>query len=394
MDGENDERGRLIGDGADDRIAETFHDQFGTDPTDRARAPGRVNLVGGHVDYNDGLVLPVAIDRETVVAARPRSDGVIRAHSLSFDETITEPVGAPSEGWSAYVVGTATVLADETGESVGADLAIGGDMIMGAGLSSSAALEVAVCGALDATHGLGLDRETIADICWRAENEEVGMSCGIMDQFTSATARSGHALRIDCRDRSVEHIPFEIDAELLVVDTNVKHELIVSGFNDRVRECHEATARLDAAMGKRVRALRDVTPEEVEAHADTLDTPHAARARHVTSEIRRVEAAAEALAAADAASLGSLMTQSHRSLRDDYEVSCEELDIVVETLADRSSVHGARMVGGGWGGSVVSLVEPGATEAVAEAVSERYEGATGIVPDVYTFDVDRGLTVE
>lgn len=377
-----------------DRIAEAFRERFGAEPTERARAPGRVNLVGGHTDYNDGLVLPVAIDRETVVAARPRSDGVIRAHSLAFGETITEPVGTTPEGWGAYVLGTASVLADEVGASVGADLAIGGDVTMGAGLSSSAALEVAVCGAIDAAHDLGLDRETIADVCWRAENEAVGMACGIMDQFTAATARPDRALRIDCRDRSVEHVPFDVDAELLVVDTNVKHELIDSGFNDRVRECHEATARLDAAMGKRVRALRDVSPEEVEAHADALEDPLAARARHVTSEIRRVEAATEALAADDAASLGSLMTQSHHSLRDDYEVSCEELDVAVEALTDRPAVNGARMVGGGWGGSVVSLVEPGAAPAVAEAVRERYEEATGVACDLYAFDVGRGLTVE
>ncbi|WP_114575962.1 galactokinase [Saliphagus sp. LR7] len=394
MHRDSGERERTGGESSVDPVGEAFRERFGAEPTERARAPGRVNLVGGHTDYNDGLVLPVAIDRETVVAARARSDGVIRARSLAFEETITEPVGTTPEGWGAYVLGTASVLADEVGESVGADLAVGGDVTMGAGLSSSAALEVAVCGAIDAAHDLGLDRETIADVCWRAENEAVGMACGIMDQFTAATARSDRALRIDCRDRSVEHVPFELDAELVVVDTNVKHELIDSGFNDRVRECHEATARLDGAMGKRVRALRDVTPEEVEAHADALGSPHTARARHVTSEIRRVEAATEALAADDAASLGSLMTQSHHSLRDDYEVSCEELDAAVSALTDRPAVYGARMVGGGWGGSVVSLVEPGEPPAVAEAVRERYEEATGVACDIYAFDAGRGLTVE
>ena len=393
MTSEDDERTAPRTSG-DPTVTETFAEAYGAEPTVCARAPGRVNIVGGHVDYNGGVVLPVAIDRTTAVAARPREDGVVRAYSARMDESIEAEVGADLDGWPAYVVGTATVLSADVGAELGADLAVGGDMILGAGVSSSASLEVAVAGALNRAHDLGLGREALADACWRAENEEVGMSCGIMDQFTSALAERGRALRIDCRSREVEHIPYDPDlASLVVVDTTVKHELVDSGFNDRVRECHEATAALDAAMGKRVRTLRDVTPEEVKAHAAALDPPLDRRARHVTTEIRRVEAAADALAGGHVESVGALVSESHRSLRDDYEVSCPELDAVVDAFHDCEGVFGARMVGGGWGGSAVGLVDPGAVDAVTDAVARQYRDETSIECDVYTFEVGGGLAV-
>jgi galactokinase len=375
-------------------VTDAFHEQFETAPTTVAHAPGRVNLVGGHVDYNDGIVLPVALDRVTVAAVQPRDDDQIRVHSTTKGETVTATVGDARNDWAAYVVGTATVLADETDATVGADIAVGGIMIEGAGLSSSAALEVAVAGALDDAHDLDCDLKTLADICWRAENEEVGVACGIMDQFASTLGEADAALSIDCRSRNVDVVPFDTaKASILVVDTNVRHELVDSGFNDRVYECREASAKLDALMGKRVRMLRDVSPEEVDAYADQLDEPHYRRARHVTTEIRRVQAASEALRSDDMESLGSLMRESHRSLRDDYEVSCEELNVVVDCLDDRREVYGARMVGGGWGGSVVALVSPTAVDGVAAAVRERYEAETGIECDTYNVSVGDGLTV-
>jgi len=267
-------------------------------------------------------------------------------------------------------------------------------MIMGAGLSSSASLEVGVGGALNAVHRFGLAPETLADVGWRAENQEVGMACGIMDQFASALGRADDVLRIDCRSRDVERIPFDgALANLLVVDTNVSHELTESGFNDRVQECHDATARLDGLLGKRVRALRDVTPGEVDAHAEDLGSPLDRRARHVTTEIRRVRTAAEALSEGDVARVGSLMRESHRSLRDDYEVSCAELNAVVDILDDEPGVLGCRMVGGGWGGSVAALVDPDATAATAAAVEREYRDRTGIDPDVYALGTADGLRI-
>lgn len=220
------------------------------------------------------------------------------------------------------------------------------------------------------------------------------MACGIMDQFASALGRANHVLRIDCRSRAVERIPFDGGrANVVVVDTNVAHQLTESGFNDRVRECHEATARLDALLGKRVRTLRDVTPEEVATHAEDLEAPLDRRARHVTTEIQRVRAAADALRGGEIARVGALMRESHRSLREDYEVSCAELNAVVEILADRPGVHGCRMVGGGWGGSVAALVDPAVTARVSAGVEREYRERTGIDADTYAFETADGLRV-
>ena len=377
-----------------ERVRATFKKQFGTEPAATAVAPGRVNLIGGHVDYNHGIVLPAAIDRFTIAAARPRDDDRIRVHSISVDETVEGVTGEDREGWDAYVVGTATVLSEDVDRMVGADLVIGGDMVMGAGLSSSASLEMAVAGGLNAVHDLGLSREELADIGWRAENREVGMACGIMDQFASALGRADHVLRIDCRSRNVERIPFDnASAKLLVIDTNVTHQLTESGFNDRVQECHDATARLDALLGKRVRALRDVTPEEVTAHVDDLEPPLDRRARHVTAEIARVRAAADALSEGNIDGVGSLMCEAHRSLRDDYEVSCVELNAVADILGDRPGAHGYRIVGAGWGGSVAALVDPNEIATVAADVEREYRERTGIEADTYAFETADGLKI-
>lgn len=376
-------------------VAATFEERYGERPSVVSRAPGRVNLIGGHVDYNDGVVLPVAIDRTTAVAARPREDGRVRVYSERMDETVEAAVGDEVDGWAAYVVGTATVLSADADEPVGVDLAVGGDMILGAGVSSSASLEVAVAGTLDALYGFGLSPEELADACWRAENEQVGMACGVMDQFASALGEPGHALRLDCRSREVEQIPFDTGAaRLLLVDTGARHELVDSGYNERVRECHEAVGILDTVTGKRVRSLRDVTPEEVEAHREELDPPLDRRARHVTTEIRRVEEAADALAAGDVERVGALISESHWSLRDDYEASCEESDAVVSIVDDCEGAYGGRQVGGGWGGSVVALVDPDDAASVAGTVEERYRAETGIECDVYAFDIGGGLEVE
>lgn len=377
-----------------ERVDAAFRERYGVEPTATAAAPGRVNLLGGHVDYNGGVVLPAAIDRVTTAAVRPRDDDRLSVHSLSMDEDVEAAIGRERSGWAAYVVGTATVLSETVDRSVGADIVIGGDMIMGAGLSSSAALELAVAGALNAAHDAGLSPAELAEVAWRAENEEVGMSCGIMDQFASALGRAGHALRIDCRTREVQRIPLDSDrVHVLVFDTTVAHQLTESGFDDRVQECRDATARLESLLDRRVRDLRDVTPEDIATHADDLESPLDRRARHVTTEIERVQTAANALREGDIARVGSLMRTSHRSLRDDYGVSCAELDAVVDILADRAGVYGCRMTGGGWGGSVVALVDPDATDAVADAVERAYRERTGIDGDAYVFETADGLSV-
>lgn len=435
-----------------------FRDLFDAEPRAVAVAPGRVNLVGGHVDYNDGRVLPVPIDRATSVAAAPRSDGQLVVHSETTDETVRASRGSMPDGWAAYVFGTAAALADArvagdaltdartegdaladprtAGDALadpraeddsdraraedadaelrGATLAIATDLPLGAGLSSSAALCVATAGALDAVSDGGVGpvgdseasvdgeaapsdedapRERLAEIAWRAETTYVGTDCGIMDQLTSACGRAGHALRIDCRDRTTRAVPVPDDAALLVVDTTVTHELREDGYNDRVAECREAVARLDAALDREVASLRDVTSDEVAAHADRLGEPYTARARHVTSELERVDRAVTALESSDLATLGATMTDAHRSLASDYAVSCAEADAIVAGLRETRGVYGARLVGGGWGGSVVAVTDPDATARAGRAARERCERETSVTPEVYETRVGRGLRV-
>lgn len=376
------------------RVTATFEERYGDAPTSVATAPGRVNLLGGHVDYNGGVVLPAAIDRHTVVAARPRDDDRLRVYSLATEEEVSATVGQQPSGWAAYVVGTATVLSDELDHAVGADLLIGGDMVMRAGLSSSASLELAVAGTLNDAYDSGLSPTALAEIGWRAETQEVGMACGIMDQYTSALGRTAHVLRLDCRTREVEYLPFDGEsATLLVFDTGVSHQLTDSGYNDRVQECREATARLDERLEKQVQELRDVIPESVEDHAGALGSLRYRRARHVTTEMQRVDTATDALRDGDFHRFGSVMRESHRSLRENYEVSCAELDTVVDILGEFEGVYGCRMTGGGWGGSVVALVEPGVVEAVAAEAERAYRERTGIDGDAYIFGTADGLRV-
>ncbi len=376
-----------------DRATSAFREWAGSVPDVGAMAPGRVNLVGGHVDYNDGIVLPVAIDRVTVAVAEHREDDTIRARSGSVGETIQATVGEAVGGWGAYVMGTVTMLAETTSESLGADILIDTDVPLGAGLSSSAALELSVAGALDALYDLNLGATRLADICWRAENELVGTSCGIMDQLASALGRAGHALRIDCRDRGLKYVQFDPVVDLLVFDSNVSHELVNSEYNDRVAECREAVARLDKALDRSVMSLRDATPEEVESYWETLGDPYARRARHVTTEIERVSDAVEALETGDVGRLGTLMRASHRSLDADYEATCREVNILVNALDTHEGVYGSRMVGGGWGGSVVALVAPSETDRVVEAVADHYLRQTGIEADAYTVRIGDGLRI-
>lgn len=374
-----------------------FRERFGERPTVVASAPGRVNLVGGHVDYSGGIVLPVAIDRRTVVAVRPRADGRIRAYSTRMDETVTSTIDEVPAGWSAYVVGTAAMVAEAADfeTTVGADLVVGGDMLVGAGLSSSASLEVAAAGALNEVHDLGLDDEELATACWRAERGAVGVDCGIMDQYVSALAKSEHALRLDCRSRSYEHVPFDTSAMgLLVVETNVSHELAASGYNDRVRECEAAVAQLADELGRPIRSLRDVQRRDLDVVESALDAPFDRRVRHVVTEMERVETAARALSTDEYQRVGTAISASHRSLREDYEVSCAELDTVVDACHDCPGVYGARMVGGGWGGSVVALVEPGCVDAVTATIESRYRTVTGADCDVHRVGVSGGLRVE
>ncbi|WP_396612665.1 galactokinase [Haloferax sp. S1W] len=365
------------------RAVAGLRDAFGAGPGGSpdpvvAVAPGRVNLVGGHTDYNDGLCLPLAVDRHVAVAARLRDDDVIRARATDFGETATFAPHDDPAGWAAYVAAVARVLREDAALP-GADLAIASDVPSGAGLSSSAAIELAVGRALLGVAGRKMATTDLALACWRAEREGVGVECGILDQFAAGLCEPDAALFLDCRSREFEHVPLGGDVGILVIDTGVSHELADSGYNDRVRECREAVAALDEVADTDLQSLRDVDFDLLERHADALGDTHYRRARHVVSENERVKSAREALSAGDFDVVGDAMLAGHESLRDDYEVSCTELDAAVELAAETAGVYGARMTGGGFGGSAVALVAESALEraereiraAVADRVSPK-----------------------
>ena len=352
-----------------------FRDLFGRDAEVAWRSPGRVNLIGEHTDYNDGFVLPLALTRGTDVRAARRDDRVLRVASAQRrDETVEIALDglAPGsvDGWAAYVAGTAWALAERGVAVPGADLLVDGTVPRGAGLSSSASLECATAGALLALAGAELPLRDVALLAQHAENDFVGMPCGVMDQFASTHARAGHLLLLDTRSLEVRHIPFDLAADglsLLVVDTKAPHQLVDGEYAARRASCEEA-ARL---LG--VPALRDVVDLD-SALAALDDDVLRRRVRHVVTENGRVLDVVDLLESGDVRAIGPLLTASHVSLRDDYEVSCRELDLVVDT-ALASGALGARMTGGGFGGSAIALVESGYVDHVRDEILSAFRSA-------------------
>lgn len=367
-----------------DTLRQEFRRRFGAEP--RAfRAPGRVNLIGGHVDYNEGWVLPLAIDRDCFVLASARADRRLRIHSREFDETAEATLTAPLPGehhWSRYVFGVAWALGEIGVPVAGADLLVASDVPPGGGLSSSAALEVSTALALAGLAGVSLDRAALARACQRAESEFVGMRCGIMDQLASCFGQPDHALLIDCRRLDVRPVPLDSSrVRVVVANTMTSHALAASAYNRRREECEDAVRRI-AAIKPEVGALRDVTWEQIASLAESWPDTVRRRARHVTGEMARVHAAAAALERGDYESLGRLMLEAHRSLDEDYEVSSAGLNLMVELGRELPGVLGARMTGGGFGGSTVNLVRAEAAGDFAASLARLYEGRTGIVPQI------------
>ena len=349
------------------------------------RAPGRINLIGEHTDYNDGFVMPAAIDASCWVAAARRNEHRLVVASENLREQCEFDLSAaslrPAGKWSDYVAGVAVVLASEGVRVPGASLLVSSDVPMGAGLSSSAALEVAAGLALT-----GLARERIppgrlARICQRAENEFVGTRCGIMDQFASLHGREGHALLLDCRSFEYETIRLPQGASIVVCDTRVKHAHAAGEYNRRRTECEEAVETLSAALPG-IRALRDVTLAQLRQHQQMLREVVFRRARHVVSENDRAIAATRALREGDLRTFGALMQQSHASLRDDYEVSSPELDAMTSIALEQPGVYGARMTGGGFGGCVVALVDEGRAHEFSTRLAAAYESAVHLRPAI------------
>jgi galactokinase len=376
-----------------EELREAFRNLYGSEPR-LFSAPGRVNLIGEHTDYNDGFVLPMALERATVVAAAPRDDRRVRVRSLSLHESAEFDLDQPGPTrrgiWLDYVEGVAQSLLARGAHLRGADLAIDSDVPVGAGLSSSAALEVSIGLALLSIAGEEMDRVSLALAGQRAEHVYVGTMCGIMDQFVAALGEEGHALLIDCR--ALTAVPLPLDTSSMVVaicDTNVKHALASSEYNTRRAECERGVQILSEVLPG-ISALRDVSVDDFLKYEERLQEPVRRRCRHVVTEDARTLAAAEALRAGELEKMGQLMVLSHASLRDDYEVSCRELDIMVEIALKVEGVAGARMTGGGFGGSTVNLVRRDALEEFREAIETEYNKATNKHPTIYISEPGAG----
>ena len=371
-----------------------FTVQFGDTPK-IYRAPGRVNLIGEHTDYNDGFVMPAAIEFSTCVAIAPRDDRNLVVRSENFHERIECPLDAlPEHGcghWSDYVFGVVRML-DESGfRSPGANLLIAGNIPLGAGLSSSASLEVAVATALLDSSAAPLSSKDLARLCQRAENEFVGARCGIMDQFVSRHGKADRALLLDCRSLEYRLLPLPREVRLVICNTMVRHAIAQGEYNRRRAECEEGV-RMLAGLLPDVRALRDVSESDFAAVAGKLPEVLRRRCRHVVRENVRVLKAGEALEKGDLARFGDLMRQSHESLRQDFEVSCAELDRMVELSQRVAGVYGARMTGGGFGGCTVNLVREDRVEEFVTVVGSEYRKAVGMVPEIYVCSAADGAS--
>ncbi|NCW94164.1 MAG: galactokinase [Actinobacteria bacterium] len=351
-------------------IREDFAKLFGLNPDLVSSAPGRVNLIGEHIDYSDGFVLPFAIQARTYCALRIRSDERIRVATNQhkrdiFESSISELKTQTGPVWSRYILGVLWAL----GIKVGVEILVDSEVPSGAGLSSSAALECSVAIALNHHLELGRSLTELARITQRAENEYVGVPCGIMDQSISLMGRAGHALLLDCRDLSTRQIKVDFeshDLKLLIVDTRAHHALVDGGYAERRAQC-ESVAK---ALG--VRAMRDLSLGELEAARTRLPDVNYKRARHAVTEISRVLEAVKVLEADDFSNFGDLLTKSHQSLRDDYNVSCPELDLAVDTALNLGAL-GARMVGGGFGGSAIALIRSDDAAKVALGIEQAFE---------------------
>lgn len=372
------------------QVMEAFERRYGMRPDVVVRAPGRVNLIGEHTDYNDGFVLPMAINRATWIALRARHDRVVRVFSLEFNDAAEFSLDGMEKTptrWVEYVKGVAWALQNAGYSLTGWDGVIAGDVPIGAGLSSSAALELATARAFGSTSSFPWSAPIMAKLGQKAENQWVGMNCGIMDQMISAAGKAGHALLIDCRTLDSEQVPLPPGTLVVVLDTATRRGLVDSAYNERRAQC-EAAAQFFG-----VPALRDVTDEMFAARAAGLDDLTRRRARHVITENARTLAAAEAMRQGNAVALGRLMDASHVSMRDDFEISRAEMDTMVDLAQQHPASYGARMTGGGFGGAAVALVRAEVVEEFVSTVGQRYQQATGLKPAIYVCEATNGAEV-
>jgi galactokinase len=359
---------------------------FGRTPDGVAVAPGRVNLIGEHTDYNDGFVLPMAVERGVAAAFSGRDDRVVRAYAEAFDEArevaIEQLVPGSVDGWMAYVGGVAWALRDAGDAALGVDLSIVSDLPIGAGLSSSAAIEMAVARSMTAASGAPWTPPAMARVGQRVENEFVGVASGIMDQFASAGSVKGSALLLDCRSLETRLVPIPTAAAVVVMDTGVRRSLRSSEYNERQSACEQAVQAI-RNLDPRVRALRDVDAALLERARPSMTSEVYRRAKHVVDEIRRPLAMAEALVAGDLTTAGRLMNESHASLRDFYEVSSAELDAITAEARSQRACYGARLTGAGFGGCAVALVAADDEDDFMDRVRRGYHSRTGRDADIF-----------
>ncbi len=367
-----------------------FTERFGQVPPLVVRAPGRVNLIGEHTDYNDGFVLPLAIDRAAWIALRPRRDCRVHVYSIDFQEgrefDVTN-LKREKAGWIEYLKGVAWCLQDAGMKLQGWEGVLAGDVPLGAGLSSSAALEMATARAFAAVSGIPWDAVAQAKLGQRSENKWIGVNCGIMDQLISSTGRAGHAMLIDCRSLELQPAPLPAGVAVVILDTATRRRLVDAAYNERRKQCEAAAAFFQ------VRALRDVSVAMFEGKNGQLDTTTRRRARHVITEDDRTVRAVEAMRRGDIATLGRLMNESHASLRDDYEVSSDALNAMVEAAQAHKACFGARMTGAGFGGCAVAIVRADAADGFVADTSSAYQAKTGNKPAVYVCSATDGAAV-
>ncbi|GAA05793.1 galactokinase [Photobacterium leiognathi] len=372
-------------------VKHAFTAVLGYQPSHLIQAPGRVNLIGEHTDYNDGFVLPCAINYQTVVAAAPRTDNIIRVVSVDYDNAtdefdLTQTIEFQQDKmWANYIRGVVKCLLERGFTFTGADIAVTGNVPQGAGLSSSAALEVVIGQTFKVLYNLEISQADIALNGQQAENQFVGCNCGIMDQMISAEGRENHAMLLDCRSLETQAVSMPEDMAVVIINSNKKRGLVDSEYNTRRQQCEEA-ARIFG-----VKALRDVTIEQFNAKAHELDELVAKRARHVITENDRTVEAATALRNHDMKRMAELMAQSHASMRDDFEITVFEVDTLVEIVKDVIGEQGGvRMTGGGFGGCIVALVPPTLVDDVKAAVEAKYQAATGLKESIYVCQAKDG----
>ena len=374
-------------------IKENFIARFGTEPR-IFEAPGRINLIGEHTDYNDGFVLPAAIDKEVIFAIKENSSDTIRLYAQDLDqfyETKTEDLKSSNLGWPDYLVGVVDQLKKRGHSIKGFDCVFASDIPIGAGLSSSAAIESGLAYALNEINNLQEDKFELVKLAQKAENEFVGVNCGIMDQFASVFGKEDHVFRLDCRSLDYEYFPLELkDIGILLIDTKVKHSLASSEYNTRRKEC-EAGVKIYAKHDSSVKSLRDVSMNLHQKLIDEFDPVVYKRCDYVIREIKRVEEACDDLKAGRIESFGQKMYETHEGLSNDYEVSCEELDFLVDQTKGDEEVFGARMMGGGFGGCTINLIQENHIDELRDKIAKSYENQFGKKPLFYKVKVGNGV---